>query len=359
MKNLSIKKVALGVFLAGYAATSAYADFSPVNTHATIRGNAPTIYHPDGVRQRLLTVRITNDEAGTTALGNTVRAKVGNYIHIFYKLKDSDGDLDTDADHSVANSLTVFKKTARDTTWVPVTVNAQTRNTGEDGHIYFQITSEMAGAQIIGFRLQEVTPFGDPKANEWLQVSNIWNTTNLEPEHSSNVPPVPTVDNHGPGDADANNPTGPIESDATKLGIFKVDAATGSPIWNKNLAGDSVSAGTTDPALIPKYGDKLIAAVWTFSNASNPNNYPDMSIDTDQSLAYTFTWSLKGTADGVDANSTDKNVLNTTALGVSTDATNGWGVIQLATTNSYYSSLNGGAGYKAGIQGFKLQVEAR
>ena len=217
----------------------------------------------------------------------------------------------------------------------------------------------MAGAQIIGFRLQEVTPFGDPKANEWLQVSNIWNTTNLEPEHSSNVPPVPTVDNHGPGDADANNPTGPIESDATKLGIFKVDAATGSPIWNKNLAGDSVSAGTTDPALIPKYGDKLIAAVWTFSNASNPNNYPDMSIDTDQSLAYTFTWSLKGTADGVDANSTDKNVLNTTALGVSTDATNGWGVIQLATTNSYYSSLNGGAGYKAGIQGFKIQVEAR
>jgi hypothetical protein len=44
--------------------------------------------------------------------------------------------------------------------------------------------------------------------------------------------------------------------------------------------------------------------------------------------------------------------------GVSVDDAHKWGIIKLGTNNSVYNSLNGGA-YKAGIQGFKLQVEAR
>lgn len=353
MKNLSIKKVALGIFLAGYAATSAYADFSPAVANAPIQGNAPVIYHPNGTDQRKMFVRITNDEAGTTAIGNTVHAKVGNYIHIFYKLKDADGDMDNDTDRSVASTLTVYKKTTRDTSWVRVDVNAQSRNTGEDGHIYFQITSAMAGANIIGFTLQEVTPFGTPRENQWLQVSNIWKT-NPPVVIGSNQ--VPTVDDSGPGEIDPDNPIGPIESDATRMGIFKLDAR-GTPIWDKNLADSSVPANTTDPALIPKYGDKLAAVVWTASEANVGNSYPDLGetspTDTDQSQAYTFTWSLTGTADGIAANTTE-NVTQ----GVSVDSTHQWGIIKLGTSNSDYNSLNGGA-YKAGIQGFKLQVEAR
>ncbi|PXZ08242.1 hypothetical protein DKK70_02570 [Gilliamella apicola] len=353
MKNLSIKKVALGIFLAGYAATSAYADFSPAVANAPIQGNAPVIYNRDGTQQRKMFVRITNDEAGNTAIGNTVHAKVGNYIHIFYKLKDADGDMDNDTDHSVANTLTVYKKTLRDTSWVQVDVNAQSRNTGEDGHIYFQITSAMAGANIIGFTLQEVTPFGTPRENKWLQVSNIWQTN---PPVVIGGKEVPTIDESGPGEIDPDNPIGPIESDATRMGIFKLDAR-GTPIWDKNLADRSVSAGTTDPALIPKYGDKLAAVVWTASEANVGNSYPDLGetspTDTDQSQAYTFTWSLTGTADGIAANTTE-NVTQ----GVSVDSTHKWGIIELGTNNSVYNSLNGGA-YKAGIQGFQLQVEAR
>ena len=354
MKNLSIKKVALGIFLAGYAASSAYADFSPAVANAPIQGNAPMIYHPtDASKPRQMFVRITDDEAGNTAIGNTVHAKVGNYIHIFYKLKDADGDMDNDTDHSVANTLTVYKKTTRDTSWVRVDVNAQSRNTGEDGHIYFQITSAMAGANIIGFTLQEVTPFGTPRENQWLQVSNIWKTSAPNVIDSNQVP---TVDNSGPGEIDPDNPIGPIESDATKMGIFKLDAS-GTPIWDKNLADSSVPANTTDPALIPKYGDKLAAVVWTASEANLGNSYPDLGsrapTDTDQSAAYTFTWSLKGTADGIAANTTE-----TVTQGVSVDSTHQWGIIKLGTSNSDYNSLNGGA-YKAGIQGFQLQVEAR
>lgn len=353
MKNLSIKKVALGIFLAGYAAANAYAavDFSPKVTQAQIEGNAPVIYHPNGTDQRKMFVRITDDEAGTTAIGNTVHARVGNYIHIFYKLKDADGDMDNDTDHSVANTLTVYKKTARDTSWVRVDVNAHSKNTGEDGHIYFQITSAMSGAHIIGFSLQEVTPFGTPKANQWLQVSNIWQT-NPPVVIGSNE--VPTVDDSGPGEIDPDNPIGPIESDATKLGIFKVNSA-GIPIWEHNLAASGIDV--TNPNFIPKYGDKLAAVVWTASEANVTNDSPDLwkptPTDTDQSASYTFTWSLKGMADGIAANTTE-NVTQ----GVSVDSTHQWGIIELGTNNSVYNSLNGGA-YKAGIQGFQLQVDAR
>ena len=352
MKNLSIKKVALGIFLAGYAATSAYADFSPKMTQAQIEGNAPVIYHPNGTDQRKMFVRITNDEAGTTAIGNTVHAKVGNYIHIFYKLKDADGDMDNDTDHSVANTLTVYKKTTRDTSWVPVAVNAQSRNTGEDGHIYFEITSAMAGANVVGFTLQEVTPYGNPKANQWLQVSNIWKTSAPNVIGSNQAP---TVDDYGPGEIDPDNPIGPIESDATKMGIFKVNAS-GTPIWDKNLAA-ATGPELDNPDFIPKYGDKLAAVVWTASEANGGNDTPDLGsgtpTDTDQSQAYTFTWSLRGTADGIAANTTE-----TVTQGVSVDDVHKWGIIKLGTNNSDYNSLNGGA-YKAGIQGFHLQVEAR
>ena len=354
MKNLTIKKVALGIFLAGYAAANAYAaiDFSPKMTQAPIEGNKPTIYHPNGTDERKMFVRITDDEAGNTAIGNTVHAKVGNYIHIFYKLKDADGDMDNDTDHSVANTLTVYKKTLRDTSWVPVSVNAQSRNTGEDGHIYFQITSAMAGANIIGFTLQEVTPFGTPRENKWLQVSNIWQTN---PPAVIGGKEVPTEDRTGPGEIDPDNPIGPIESDATKMGIFKVNGS-GTPIWDKNLAA-ATGPDLNNPDFIPKYGDTLAAVVWTASDANISNDTPDLGsgtpTDTDQSQAYTFTWSLRGTADGIAANTTE-NVTQ----GVSVDSTHKWGIIKLGTSNSDYNSLNGGA-YKAGIQGFQLQVEAR
>lgn len=355
MKNLSIKKVALGIFLAGYAATSAYADISAVQSTNPIQGTPPTIYHPtDASRERQMIVRITAAENDDTAIGNTVKAKVGNFIHIYYKLQDPDGDVDTDADHKVASSLIVYKKMTN-TGWVPVTVNAQTRNVGENGHIYFKIPSDMAGAQVIGFTLQEVTPYGNPNENKWLRVDNIWKNTNPKITDGSETPSDIDV---GPGDPDPDNPTGPIESDSLKLGIFKANSA-GSPILTTNLVeAPPIPAGSTDTSGTPVYGDKLLAVVWLASDSRLGQPAPDFSVDTDLSTAYNFTWSLIGTADGVDANPADKTTLNTTTLGVSKDTTNGWGIIKLATQNSYYNALNGGA-YKAGIQGFKLQVEAR
>lgn len=357
MKNLSIKKVALGIFLAGYAATSAYADIGPAISTNSIKGNAPTIFHPtDDTKQRRMVVRITDDTVGTTPNtppvgGTPVRAKVGNYVHIFYRLKDADGDTDNNTDQSVKSSLKVYKRMTGSSTWDLVSVNPVSDVSGEDGHIYFQIPQTMAGAQYIGFTLQEVTPYGDPKANKWLRADNIWKNTPPEVTDSAETPSSPDI---GPGDPDPNNPVGPIISDRTKLGIFK-DDGTGKPDYSTNLA-DPTLVGNTNPEANPKYGDKLFAVAWLPDDSHLGENKPDLGastpLDIDQSIAYNFTWSLDGTADGVVANS------EAITIGVSSDTTRGWGIIELKNRNSEYDILNGGA-YNAGIQGFNLKVTGR
>ena len=362
MKKLAIKKVALSLFLAGYAASSAYA-LDPVMTQNSIVGNAPVIWSK-GVTtggtavERSLTLRISNDTTGATSLGRTEKAKVGNYIHIFYDLKDLDGDEDPSDKHAVADTLKVWIKTGNAASWTEVTdVTATADNSDQAGHIYFKITPSMAGATKIGFKLEEITPYGAPRENEWLWVSDIWDGTTT-PGHGSD-PVDPGTDPHGPGDKDPDLPDGPIEyPGATVLGIFKY-TSSGSVDLTKNLV-DTTSDVT------PKYGDKLAAIVWLKANPTDTSTTPNFTGgDTNQSGSYTFTWSLDGNNNA--ANGSQTAAAADTLVGVpagDADASpEGYGVIKLGDPaggkhNAVYSSLNGGSGYVAGIQGFKLKVTA-
>lgn len=353
MKKLAIKKVALSLFLAGYAASSAYA-LEPVKTVRSIEGSAPVIWSKGSTpKQKALTLRITNDPAGTTALGSGEHAKVGNYIHIFYDLKDADGDLDTDADHAVSKTLRVWIKKSSTGAWEEVTadISKQTANSGELGHVYFKIIEKMAGAQKIGFQLQEITPFGVPNKGQWLTVADIWSSN--DPSKGDTEKEDPGTGDEGPGDPDPDNPVGPVEDpDATMLGIFKYNS-TGNLDLSVNLA---TTALTTD-AVTPHYGDKLAAIVWLKANSNASSDVPDFQTDLNQSEAYTFTWSLDGTYEGTQAIATE-----TITFGASTDATDKYGIIVLGNPNgshnSVYNNLNSGSGYKAGIQGYKLKVTA-
>lgn len=358
MKKLAIKKIALSLFLAGYAASSAYA-LNPATTQNSIEGSKPVIWSKGittggtGV-ERSLTVRISDTIAGTTSLGNGVKAKVDDYIHIFYDLKDADGDIDPSDKHAVRDTLTVWIKTGSAAAWTQVTdIDAKADNSGEAGHIYFKITPSMAGATKIGFMLREITPYGAPRENQWLWVSDIWDGTTTPGTGGSN-PPDPGTDPHGPGDKDPDIPEGPIEyPGATTLGIFKY-STTGSVDFTDNLAA---SSSTT-----PKYGDKLAAVVWLKASTTSTSTTPNFATggDTNQSASYTFTWSLEGTNSA--ANGSQTAVAAETLTAAPTDA-DGYGVIVLGDSaggkhNAVYSGLNGGSGYNAGIQGFKLKVTA-
>lgn len=357
MKKLAIKKIALSLFLAGYAASSAYA-ISPVTTTNAVQGSAPVMWSKAGTAAHTMTVRISNNATGATAIGNGEKAKVGDYIHIFYNLKDSDGDQDPTSAKKVAGTLTVWMKLDRvNGAWQQVTDITDTAiaydANGEEGHISFQISNSMAGAEQIGFQLQERTEFGSPDHGKWLTVADIWSSTNPpKADDDDDKPNDPGTGDEGPGDPDPDNPVGPVElPGATTLGIFKYKS-DGSVDLAVNLA----TTANTDAASTPMYGDKLAAIVWlnnSGSTISNAPNFTGSTPDMNKSSAYNYTWHLDGTYAGDAAPAAAINI------GLGRDNTHGYGTIELgdisATVkhNSKYSM-----GTKAGLQGYKLKVTA-
>lgn len=372
MKILSMKKVALGLLLAGYAASSAYAADNQATTSSTIVGNAPVISSKNNIEGRF-TVHITSDSEGNTFLTEGSSPEVGNYIHIYYRLSDTDGD--TDSDNSVLGTLKVFMKKVGAEGWKIVTFPEgalKAKYEGEEGHISFQITQDMVGAEKIGFQLQEITTYGAPRENRWLTVANIWNAgtptnppgiTGKLPDDDSQIGTIIGSNDDGPGGQGGEDPkslpSGPIvDEHLMKLGIFKYNA-TGAIDYAVNLADPSASGD----AATPKYGDKLAAVLWLKNDSSNTSSSPHFdSGDADLSNSYKFIWYVSGTsAFGERAKDTETTASedSTKLVGEVADPSGkGHGTFELGTNNSTYSSLNGGAGYKAGIQGFQLSVTA-
>lgn len=360
MKKLAIKKIALSLFLAGYAASSAYA-IGPATTTNAVQGSAPVMWSKAGTAAHTMTVRISNNATGTTAIGNGEKAKVGDYIHIFYDLKDSDGDKDPTDARKVAGTLTVWMKLDRVSgAWQQVTDITGTaiayEANGEQGHISFQISNSMAGAEQIGFQLQERTEFGNPDHGQWLTVADIWSSTNPpKADGDDDKPQDPGTGDEGPGDPDPDNPVGPIElPGSTALGIFKYKA-DGSVDLAVNLA----TTANTNPASTPMYGDKLAAIVWLNNSGGTISDAPNFSgstPDLNKSPAYKFKWYLEGTYGGVAAPTTEINV------GVDTDNTDnrGYGKIELGFPSGTSGIHNErySMGTKAGLQGYKLKVIA-
>ncbi|MCT6884473.1 MAG: hypothetical protein M3Z47_00720 [Gilliamella apis] len=380
MKNLTIKKVALGLFLAGYAASSAYAVDITGETVNEIQGNAPVIFAKDHDIERAITIRITEDTVGNTAAGRDRKAKVGDYIHIWFNLKDSDGDIDSTGE--IKDTLRVWiNRTNDNVSWTNVTSDISGAltftNTGEEGHIYFKITEAMAGAVKVGLQLQEKTTFGNPNVNEWLNLADIWSTE--APRHQEtlgdNEQPAPDT---GSGDPDPNNPGGPIYSgESTKIGIFKykTDGTLDMAINLSNLPAQPTGVSDADWAkrTVPQYGDRLGAVVWqiTDGNTTGDHSLPNTA-GTDRIItdSYSFSWYLYGTSSAntgsvaapADALTTGvysvagANIGDSIALGAVEAAGNNVAPIANTKHNSLYSTLTT---TKAGIQGFKLQVIAR
>lgn len=351
MKNLIIKKVALGLFLAGYAASSAFALESVTST--TIVGNKPVMKSlKDNPEEHTMTLRISKDEAGTQLVTNG-KPKVGNYIHIKYKLTDADGD--TDVAEKLMKTLSVsVKRNTNDTTWTEVTSKIAPKITHidtEEATITFKITSEFAGMHYVAYNIKERTDFGAPNYNQWLRVSDIFSNTNPATVDSTgdndNTLTDVTPGIHGPGDIDPSI-VGPIEGDNMNIAIFKV-GSNGAPDTAINY---SIAQNNNADTPAPKYGEKFTVVVWnevgTVDNALSADEFTN-----ELTASYEFKWTLKGKADGVDA----KDDVLTTGLSkrVAKDDT-----IQLGYenpgANDKHNSLYD-TGYKAGAQGFNLKVE--
>ncbi|WP_294615149.1 hypothetical protein [uncultured Gilliamella sp.] len=352
MKYLTIKKIAFGLFLAVYATNSVFAAQTATASKA-IQGNAPVLRWEAGKTDHTVNVVIGSDAAGTS-INEARNLKVGDYIVIKYDLYDVDGDLDNG---TVAPTLKVFVKKPGETAWSAQRVTAETA----DGRISFKITDDFAGVTKIGFQLLETTQYGDPAVNQWLAVTDIWESTapkqvaydkNDETNHGALTDLGDDL--HGPGHQDFGSITkGPVESSNVKIGIFKYDTRS-------NALADPLVDYSRSSTAIPKYGDVFKAIVWLEDNRGTTDKY-DLNIDTDLSSNYKYEWKLTGTYQTVAA----VDVALTSAQGVSTSQgapTDSNDLIRLGVEQPSSSSKHNNmypSDYKAGAQGYKLKVSTK
>lgn len=340
MKNSTIKKIAFGLLLAGYASSSAFALVA--TTNGLIQGNAPVLSKVNGdAKDHTVSVTFTSDSAGTTEIGANENVKVGDYMKISYKVLDKDGDTDQG---QVLKSLKVFTRTKDSSgnfgAWKPLdafktTFNAGTSENGvQSNSIIIEIDDQFAGVDQIGFRLQERTEFGLPNSNEWLSISDVWSSELPEVSTGDTEPDTLPSDPKGPGDQAPGK--GPIVSDTFKVGIFKYDADD-----KLDEKVDYAQAGAT---VSPKYGEKFGAVVW---NDADKNG----SIDDGELIktsAYTYQWTLADTYESVAATDDVLQSTKTTADGDTIYLGS-----ETANHNSVYNTT-----YKAGAQGYRLKVTA-
>ncbi|WP_085165534.1 hypothetical protein [Gilliamella bombi] len=344
MKNFTIKKVALGLFLAGYAASSAFAIGG--TTQRFIEGNAPVMKASSSAEDHTMAVSF---KRGGNLLTNEDTLKVGDTVHIQYQLVDADGDTDT---LGISKSLQVFVKEGSE--WKPVDIDASKPTYSDDGvgEISFTITNDFVGKTQIGFKILERTDFGYPVANQWLTVSDIF--ANGEPSKTPADPYNPGKNDPGnpgnpakptgPGQIDPGNipRPGPIEPEQYQVYIYKL-GEDGNPIEGRDYTKDGSKEA------IPKYGEKFTVVV------------KDTATGKDLTQLYTYEWYVTGNyLDGAIPaeprplpnaynrveKDEEKKVHDAILLGSDSGAKH----------NSIYNEFTT---HKAGIQGYKLEVRSK
>ena len=344
MKNLTIKKVALGLFLAGYAASSAFAT-QVETTVNTIIGNKPVLQSRAG-QDHELTVDIIHAN-GTPFTGGTVR--VGDKIHIKYRLADLDGDTDTATAEKVKYSLKIYGKTSSGpwtvlTTQPTVTSNYDS-NDQELGELVFEINSDFVGKDKIGFKIKAETEFGVPTEGEWLAVGDIFGSGT--PNHGD-IDPTDPGNAGGPGDGNSSNGgigtiPGPIMPSSGQLGIFLIDS-TGVITNNESYT----KSGT---ALTPRYGERYAAVIWDDSDGNKKID----SGETEYTSNFTFVWNVTGA--GVPGNGGSQPGSNADLTGDGNrSGTNDTIFLGSKNNTAKHNSLYSGYSV-AGIQGYQLQVK--
>ena len=339
MKNLTIKKIAFGLLLAGYASSSAFAASFNATTNKAIEGNAPVLSKTSGDADHTVSVTFTTDREGSNPVAANDNVQVGNYMKISYNLLDKDGDKDNG---NIKESLTVYAKIngnwktfSADDLGATFTAD-ENANGRQSGSITIEISDKFAGAEQVGFRLQERTEFGLPSTNEWLNVSDVWSSADPEVTTDGKEPTQPPSSEAGPGDKAPG--IGPIIGSTFKLGIFKLEA-NGQLDTEHDYATADVN---------PKYGDQFVAVVW---NDADSDGKFDQANEQEFTSGYSFKWTLVGDNDGVAATSDELATVSTNRKGEGD-------TIYLGSSSANHNSIYN-TSYKAGAQGYRLKVETK
>lgn len=350
MKKLTLKQVALGLLIAGYSISGAYAADTVSTKTDFILGHAPLVnstIREQSFSQNSVDIKVVDANDHQIADGDTV--KNGYKIQLTYKLADQDGD--TDPDQTTASTVK-FAYTKRNTTDY-IWVTAGTPTTGANGEVTVSWTIPAAaiGSKIY-YAIIPKTKYGNPNQSTKEVYGNVFKKADAGSrdvtQTGTNIP-NDGLDSGTGGGQTPNVTDDTIQPDGSTFAITIYEATinNGAVTMNTELNASSK----------PEVG-KTYAAKVTLSQ-----NGPQ-----DITTQFKYTWSLvdfDGNKIG-DPSLTSQPVDNVQAStvnyqdGVSSSAQPVTNIAYTIPVNDQVKKADGSAvtGLFAGAQGYKLQVVA-
>ena len=350
MKKLTLKQVALGLLIAGYSISGAYAADTVSTQTDFILGHAPLVNSTTQQSFSKNSVDIKVVDANGIQIADNAAVKNGYTIQLTYKLADQDGDTDPDLETASTVKFAYMKRNTTDYIWV----TAGTPTTGATGEVTVSWTIPAAaiGSKIY-YAIIPKTKYGNPNQSTKEVYGNVFKNADAG---SRDVTQTGTnIPNDGLDSGTGGGQTPIVPDDGT---IRPNEDTFGIAIYEATINNGAVAMNTELNASSKPEVGKTYAAKVTLSQ-----NGPQ-----DITTQFKYTWSLvdfDGNKIG-DPSLTSQPVDNVQASTVNYQddvSSSAQAVTNIAYTipvNDQVKKADGSAvtGLFAGAQGYKLQVVA-
>ena len=349
MKKLTLKQVALGLLIAGYSISGAYAADTVSTQTDFILGHAPLVNSTIQQSFSKNSVDIKVVDGNGIQIADNAEVKNGYTIQLTYKLADQDGDTDPGLETASTVKFAYMKRNTTDYIWV----TAGTPTTGANGEVTVSWTIPAAaiGSKIY-YAIIPKTKYGNPNQSTKEVYGNVFKKTDAgsrEVTQTGTNIPNDGVDSGTGGGQTPNVTDDTIQPDGSTFAIT---------IYEATINNGAVAMNTElNPSSKPEVGKTYAAKVTLSQNGTQ-----------DITTQFKYTWSLvdfDGNKIG-DPSLTSQPVDNVQASTVNYQdsvSSSAQAVTNIAYTipvNDQVKKADGSAvtGLFAGAQGYKLKVEA-
>lgn len=238
MKNLTLKKVAIGLLLAGYSISGAYAANSI--TTGIIKGRAPLVnakskstaeYNKNSITVKLF----DRNDAGVTQATTVTN---GYKIRIYFNVVDSDGD--KDSLQLTAKTIKFgYNKLKQDRTREFVWVPSSSVGTDNDGDYAEWVIPQDAVGSRIYYEILANTDFGNPSVASQYVYGDVFRSDDAGLKNSTGGAPAAT-DVVGSGSTDiptiTNGEIG-LDSDSYTIELYAISVNSGVITYSTDKIG--------------------------------------------------------------------------------------------------------------------------
>ena len=171
MKKLTLKQVALGLLIAGYSISGAYAADTVSTKTDFILGHAPLVNSTTAQSFSKNSVDIKVVDANNIQIADGDTVKNGYKIQLTYKLADQDGDTDPGLETASTVKFAYMKRNTTDYIWV--TAGTPTTDAGGEVTVSWTIPAAAIGSKIY-YAIIPKTKYGNPNQSTKEVYGNVF-----------------------------------------------------------------------------------------------------------------------------------------------------------------------------------------